>query len=105
MAPDPMAGAANCPGRYVSPDRVLRETTPRDLIQCHLPSYVKMPKRFNELEDKDPVEITRFPGGGALITYCKEDGVYVYSEYREWDDSESRSSRLADIGYFWRIKV
>ena len=69
----------NCPGRYVSPDRVLRETTPRDLIQCHLPSYVKMPKRFNELENKDPVEITRFPGGGALITYCKEDGVYVHT--------------------------
>jgi hypothetical protein len=62
-----------CPGRYVTPCASLRSLAPSSLLAatgCDPHRLVLV-----RCSGKDPIAVARLPGGGALLTYLKEERV------------------------------
>ena len=65
-----------CPGRYVSSDKELRRMSPQAVlealpIRCSLALPQRL-RRYN-VPGKDSIDVARLPGGGAIITYVKQE--------------------------------
>ncbi|CAE7658514.1 unnamed protein product [Symbiodinium microadriaticum] len=66
----------NCPGRYTTSDSEARGKAPARLLDD-----LKILSATVEVvpEGKDRILVGRFSGGGGLLTYCKDGGVYVHT--------------------------
>jgi hypothetical protein len=72
-----------CPGRYTSSSRGLRATPPQDVVDAGAGGGAPLRPLALSLPGKDDIVVTRFPGGGGLMSYIKqqhgEDIVYVHT--------------------------
>ncbi len=67
----------NCPGRYTAnKDKLIRNTPPEQLLVSLM---IDTGAAYHNVDGKDAICAAHFEGGGGLITYCKNDGIFVHT--------------------------